>query len=159
MPGGIVHVGLNTTYVISDLKIGVSRYGLPTTTREVQIGSLSRKYGHIETGDIDQHELALDLVQHPAAAFEIEPDLVDTRGHRHVECGQRPWSDGPVRAEAVTLLEVPHTGLDLRVVDVSGIRDRGIAAGLSAVATSPAVDAASAGAAGAAAGARAAGPP
>ena len=40
----MVHVGLKTTYVISDLKIGVSRLSLPTTRRDVQIGSSFLKY-------------------------------------------------------------------------------------------------------------------
>ena len=44
MPGGMVHVGLNTTYVMVERKIGVSRSSRPTMTLDVQIGSSFLKY-------------------------------------------------------------------------------------------------------------------
>jgi hypothetical protein len=56
-----------------------------------------------------------DLVQHPAAALEVQADLVDASLHRHVQLAQRGRADGAVGGEQVAMLEVPHGGLQRRV--------------------------------------------
>jgi hypothetical protein len=61
----------------------------------------SRKYETVEASDIDEHELALDLVQHPASALEVQADLVDACLHGHVHRGERRRAHVAIGAKTV----------------------------------------------------------
>ena len=75
MSGGTFQYGLNTTWVISSLKIGVGVSCLPTTTR---IGQ-----GHLAAvpdlepilRDVDEDVPLAEIARQPAPALEIQLDL------------------------------------------------------------------------------------
>ena len=82
---------------------------------------------HAEAGDVDDHQVAVlvHLVQHPAAALEVQADLVDARLHRHVQLAQRRRADRPVGRQQVAMLEVAHGRFQRRVEEQRVGRARG----------------------------------
>jgi hypothetical protein len=82
--GGTVQVGLSTRYVISERNTGVLRKVLPTCTRVVQSDFAFPNKIQAKPGDVDDHELFAYVVQKPAAALEIEANLIDPLFDRNV---------------------------------------------------------------------------
>ena len=76
----------------------------------------------VETRHVDQHELALDLVQDPAAALEVDAQLIDARPDGHVHRGARRSTHCAVRCHAVPRLEVLHRQLE-RGIEEFRLRD------------------------------------
>ena len=65
---------------------------------------------HLEflVGDIDEDVIVAEIVIHPAAALEIELDLPDAVGDRHIHHLKRRLGDDAVLGEAMASLEPLH---------------------------------------------------
>ena len=74
----------------------------------------------LEAGDVDHQVVALHLVQDPAGAFHVGPDLLHPRGHRHVEGLQRRAAHRTVCRKPIAHLQVPHGALQ-RFVEHAGL--------------------------------------
>ena len=72
-----------------------------------------------ETRDIDDNEIGLDIVEHPARTFEVDPNLVDPGLDRHVHSAQGGRSDDAVAVEPVACLELAYAGLETIVVHIA----------------------------------------
>ena len=70
-----------------------------------------------EIRHIDEYIGVAEIIRHPASPFHVEQDLLDSAGHRNVECRPRSLADGAVDVEAVAVLELPDRGLQ-HVVEI-----------------------------------------
>ena len=81
----------------------------------------------------------LHLVQHPAAALQVQADLVDARLHRHVQLAQRRRADRAVGGQQVAVLEVTHARFERRVEHSGSPVPAAVAAGTAVDCGTPAV--------------------
>ena len=77
--------------------------------------------GNTVSRDVDDDEGAVQVMQHPAAALEVEADLLDALSHRHVHSRARPLAKHSVIGEANARLKAAHCGGECRIVARRGV--------------------------------------
>jgi hypothetical protein len=83
-----------------------------------------------ETGDVHDHELIGQIVQQHAPTIEIDAQLPDALGERHIELGYRAWTGDAIALQSHPPLERAYCCLERGVVSrgVARLADIQIAA-------------------------------
>jgi len=72
-----------------------------------------------ETGDIHQHEIAVDLMEHPALPFQVRPHLGNTGLHRYIQHRPGGLAHSAVRRQVLFLLKTFHCSFQFPVIQLA----------------------------------------
>ena len=106
-------------YFIVSEKTGVRLYGLPTTRRAVWTVWPFRTTFSLLIGNVDENIVVAQIIVHPAPALEIDLDLPDAVGNRHVELFKGCLGNDAVLGEAMAGLERSDRRFECGVVCVA----------------------------------------